>query len=103
MTDFFAVGHDILAQVNSLAVIVNPQSALNCYWPMPFKNIKHKVFSVNLPSPPVIIIYNRSGNFVQTLDHDDPHMRIKNWNSITPLDKPFPLALFLSEWKIRRM
>jgi len=37
MTDFFAVGHDIFAPVNSLAVVVNPTSALNCYWPMPFR------------------------------------------------------------------
>ena len=37
MTDFFAVGHDIFAPVNSLAVIVNPASALNCYWHMPFR------------------------------------------------------------------
>ena len=37
MTDFFAVGHDLFAPVNSLAVIVNPTSALNCYWPMPFR------------------------------------------------------------------
>jgi len=36
-TDFFAVGHDLFARVNSLAVIVNPQNALNCYWPMPFR------------------------------------------------------------------
>jgi hypothetical protein len=37
LTDFFAVGHDVLARVDSLAVIVNPRSALNCYWPMPFR------------------------------------------------------------------
>jgi len=37
MTDFFAVGHDIFAAVNSLAVTVIPASALNCYWPMPFR------------------------------------------------------------------
>ncbi len=37
MTDFFAVGHDLFARVNSLAVVVNPTSALNCYWPMPFR------------------------------------------------------------------
>ena len=30
MTDFFAVGHDLFARVNSLAVVVNPTSALNC-------------------------------------------------------------------------
>jgi hypothetical protein len=37
MTDFFAVGHELFARVNSLAVVVNPMSSLNCYWPMPFR------------------------------------------------------------------
>jgi hypothetical protein len=37
LTDFFAVGHDIFAPVHSLPVVVNPTSALNCYWPMPFR------------------------------------------------------------------
>ena len=37
MTDFFAIGHELFAPVNSLAVIVNPRSAMNCYWPMPFR------------------------------------------------------------------
>ena len=35
--DFFAVGHGKFAPVNSLAVVVNPRNALNCYWPMPFR------------------------------------------------------------------
>ncbi len=35
--DFFAVGHEQFARVNSMAVIVNPQNAMNCYWPMPFR------------------------------------------------------------------
>ncbi len=37
LTDFFAIGNDRFAPVNSLAVVVNPASALNCYWPMPFR------------------------------------------------------------------
>jgi hypothetical protein len=37
MTDFFAVGHELFARVNSLAVTANPTSALNAYWPMPFR------------------------------------------------------------------
>ena len=45
MTDFFAVGHDIFAPVNSLAVIVNPTSALNCYWPMPFRKHARVTFT----------------------------------------------------------
>jgi hypothetical protein len=35
--DFFAVGHEKFARVNSQVVTVNPQNALNCYWPMPFR------------------------------------------------------------------
>ncbi|HHX43932.1 MAG TPA: DUF2961 domain-containing protein [Chloroflexi bacterium] len=35
--DFFACGWNTYAQVSSLAVCVNPGSALNCYWEMPFR------------------------------------------------------------------
>jgi hypothetical protein len=42
LTDFFAVGHGKYATVNSLPVVVNvaptgAASALNCFWPMPFR------------------------------------------------------------------
>lgn len=33
---FFACGWDQYCQISSLAVCVNPGSAFNCYWPMPF-------------------------------------------------------------------
>ena len=35
--DFFACGWGAYSQVSSLAICVNPGSAFNCYWPMPFK------------------------------------------------------------------
>jgi hypothetical protein len=35
--DFFACGWNTYAQVSSLAVCVNPGSAFNCYWEMPFR------------------------------------------------------------------
>ncbi len=35
--DFFAVGHERMATVNSLMVAVNPANAVNCFWPMPFR------------------------------------------------------------------
>ncbi len=35
--DFFACGWGSFAQVSSLAVCVNPGSAFNCYWIMPFR------------------------------------------------------------------
>ncbi|MBD3176896.1 MAG: DUF2961 domain-containing protein, partial [Armatimonadia bacterium] len=34
--DFFAVGHERFAPVDSAMVAVNPANALNSYWPMPF-------------------------------------------------------------------
>lgn len=42
--DFFACGWQKFAQVTSLAVCVNPGSAFNCYWQMPF----HKNFRITL-------------------------------------------------------
>src|SRR5471030_346407 len=35
--DFFTCGWGKYAQVSSLAVCVNPGSAFNCYWEMPFR------------------------------------------------------------------
>lgn len=35
--DFFAVGHGLRYNVNSLPVVVNPDGGFNCYWPMPFR------------------------------------------------------------------
>jgi hypothetical protein len=35
--DFFACGWGKYCQINSLPVCVNPGSAFNCYWPMPFR------------------------------------------------------------------
>src|SRR5206468_3891881 len=35
--DFFASGWGRYEQLSSLAVCVNPGSALNCYWDMPFR------------------------------------------------------------------
>lgn len=36
--DFFASGWGEYAPLSSLAVCVNPGSAFNCYWPMPFRS-----------------------------------------------------------------
>ncbi|MDR2676241.1 MAG: DUF2961 domain-containing protein [Opitutaceae bacterium] len=46
--DFFAMGWGVFAPVSSLAVCVNPGSAFNCYWPMPFrKRCKMTVENLN--------------------------------------------------------
>ncbi|HLZ88632.1 MAG TPA: glycoside hydrolase family 172 protein [Puia sp.] len=52
--DFFGMGWGQYAPLQSLAVCVNPGSAFNCYWPMPFRkkcritmeNIDHKDMTV---------------------------------------------------------
>jgi hypothetical protein len=52
--DFFACGWQQFAQVSSLAVCVNPGSAFNCYWEMPFRkrcritmtNIAHEAMTL---------------------------------------------------------
>ncbi|MEY4052691.1 MAG: hypothetical protein RIR64_1676, partial [Bacteroidota bacterium] len=45
--DFFGMGWNEYAPLNSLAVTVNPGSAFNCYWPMPFRK-KCKITMENI-------------------------------------------------------
>src|SRR5215813_8398401 len=45
--DFFAMGWGKYARIASIPVVVNPGSAFNCYWPMPFKK-KARITMENL-------------------------------------------------------
>src|SRR6476661_2160842 len=45
--DFFGMGWGVYAPLNSLAVTVNPGSAFNCYWVMPFRK-KCKITMTNI-------------------------------------------------------
>jgi len=54
--DFFACGWARYNQINSLAVCVNPGSAFNCYWQMPFRK-KAKVTVENLHDSEITIYY----------------------------------------------
>jgi hypothetical protein len=54
--DFFAVGWNDYKQISSLAVCVNPGSALNCYWTMPFRK-KCKVTMENLDTEEMRLYY----------------------------------------------
>lgn len=54
--DFFCMGWNQYAQLSSLAVCVNPGSAFNCYWPMPFR--KHaRMTLTNIAQEPVTMYY----------------------------------------------
>jgi Protein of unknown function (DUF2961) len=54
--DFFAMGWGKFAPITSLAVCVNPGSAFNAYWPMPFRR-KAKLTLENLDTKPMTIYY----------------------------------------------
>lgn len=54
--DFFANGWGEYAQVSSLAVCVNPGSAYNCYWVMPFRK-KCRMTLTNIDSEPMRLYF----------------------------------------------
>lgn len=54
--DFFGMGWGKYAQLNSLAVTVNPGSAFNCYWPMPFRK-KCKITMENIANEDMVLYY----------------------------------------------
>jgi hypothetical protein len=54
--DFFAMGWGKFAQISSLAVGVNPGSAFNCYWVMPFRK-SCKITMENIDIKPMTLYY----------------------------------------------
>lgn len=54
--DFFACGWQKYAQVSSLAVCVNPGSAFNCYWEMPFRE-RCRVTMTNIGAEGMVLYY----------------------------------------------
>jgi len=54
--DFFACGWGKYAQVSSLAVCVNPGSAFNCYWEMPFRK-RCRITMTNIAEEAMTLFY----------------------------------------------
>ena len=54
--DFFACGLGKYAQINSLAVCVNPGSAFNCYWQMPFHK-QARITLENIDDKNMVVYY----------------------------------------------
>lgn len=54
--DFFCMGWGRYAPLQSLAVCVNPGSAFNCYWPMPFRK-KCKITMENIADEDMYLYY----------------------------------------------
>ena len=54
--DFFGMGWEQYAPLNSLAVCVNPRSAFNCYWEMPFRK-RCRMTVTNLDDDGMVLYY----------------------------------------------
>lgn len=54
--DFFCMGWGKYSPLQSLAVAVNPGSAFNCYWPMPFRK-KCKITMENIADKDMYLYY----------------------------------------------
>jgi Protein of unknown function (DUF2961) len=54
--DFFCMGWGKYSPLQSLAVAVNPGSAFNCYWPMPFRK-KCRITMENIANEDMVLYY----------------------------------------------
>ncbi|HWB26511.1 MAG TPA: glycoside hydrolase family 172 protein [Chitinophagaceae bacterium] len=54
--DFFCMGWGQYSQVTSLPIVVNPGSAFNSYWPMPFRK-KCKITLENISNEDMVLYY----------------------------------------------
>ena len=80
--DFFACGWGEFAQVSSIPVCVNPGSAFNCYWEMPFR--KHcRITMTNLADDAMTLYYQI--NYTLTDVPDDAayfHAQFRRTNAL---------------------
>jgi len=80
--DFFGVGWGTYAHLNSLAVCVNPGSALNCYWEMPFRK-GCRITLENIADEDVVVYYQI--NYTLTDVPDDAGYFHAQWRRTNPL------------------
>ncbi|MEP7259424.1 MAG: DUF2961 domain-containing protein, partial [Flavitalea sp.] len=69
--DFFGMGWNTYAPLNSLAVTVNPGSAFNCYWPMPFRK-KCRITMENLDEQAMSLYYQIDYTLTE-VDNDEAY------------------------------
>ncbi|HYK44521.1 MAG TPA: glycoside hydrolase family 172 protein [Parafilimonas sp.] len=80
--DFFCMAWGQYASVQSLAVTVNPGSAFNCYWPMPFRK-KCKITMENIADEDMIVYYQV--DYVLTPVPDDAAYFHAQFHRVNPL------------------
>jgi len=80
--DFFAMGWGKYAQISSLAVCVNPGSAFNCYWEMPFRR-KCRITVTNIADEAMTLYYQI--NYTLTDVPDDVSYFHAQFRRVNPL------------------
>lgn len=65
--DFFSVGWGEFKQISSLAICVNPGSALNCYWTMPFRK-KCRITMENIDEKRMTLYYQINYTLTKVAD-----------------------------------
>jgi hypothetical protein len=80
--DFFACGWGHYAQISSLPVCVNPGSAFNCYWEMPFRK-SFKITLENIADDKFTIYYQI--NYALTEVPDDAAYFHAQFRRVNPL------------------
>jgi len=80
--DFFACGWGEYAHVSSLAVCVNPGSAFNCYWQMPFR--KHCRMTLENRAEEEVTIYYQITYALTDVPEDAAYFHAK-FNRVNPL------------------
>jgi hypothetical protein len=80
--DFFGMGWGKYASLQSLAVCVNPGSAFNCYWPMPFRE-KCVITMENIDVKDMYLYYQV--DYILTEVPDDAAYFHARFNRVNPL------------------
>jgi hypothetical protein len=80
--DFFACGWGQYAQISSLAVCVNPGSAFNCYWEMPYRS-GFRVTMTNIAAQEMTLYYQIT--FTETDIPDDLAYFHAQFRRVNPL------------------
>ena len=80
--DFFGMGWCQYAHLNSLPVCVNPGSAFNCYWEMPFRK-SCRITLENLADEAMVLYYQI--DYTLTDIPDDAAYLHAQWRRSTPL------------------
>jgi hypothetical protein len=84
--DFFGMGWGKYSPLQSLAVAVNPGSAFNCYWPMPFHK-KCRITMENISSDAMTLYYQV--DYILTDVPNDAayfHAQFRRVNPVRPKD-----------------